>query len=79
MRQAIRQQILLLAEQRGEKTFCPSEVARALAEEWRPLMSAVRSVAADLLEEGAIQCTQRGEPCHPLTAQGAIRLSAQQA
>jgi hypothetical protein len=79
MRQAIREQILHIAEQRGEKTFCPSEVARGLAEEWRLLMPAVRSVAAELLKEGILQCTQQGVACHPLTAQGAIRLSARKA
>ncbi|MEO0665504.1 MAG: DUF3253 domain-containing protein, partial [Pseudomonadota bacterium] len=38
----IRAALLSLAAARAPKTFCPSEVARALADDWRPLMTRVR-------------------------------------
>jgi hypothetical protein len=60
-----------LAHQRGRgATFCPSEAARALASDWRPLMPAVRRVAAML----PLLATQKGRPVDPLTAKGPIRL-----
>lgn len=60
-----------LAHRRGAaKTFCPSEVARALSTDWRPLMPQVRAVAARL----PLAATQRGVPVDVLTARGPIRL-----
>jgi hypothetical protein len=60
-----------LAHQRGRgATFCPSEAARALAADWRPLMPEVRRVAASL----PLRVTQRGRPVDPATAKGPIRL-----
>ncbi|MEO0931849.1 MAG: DUF3253 domain-containing protein [Pseudomonadota bacterium] len=50
---------------------CPSEVARRLADDWRPLMPLVREVAADMPE---IIATQKGVPVDPLLAKGPIRL-----
>jgi hypothetical protein len=74
---AIRETLLRLARERGpDSTFCPSEAARALATDWRPLMPSVREEAAALLAEGALRCTQRGQPADPLTARGPIRLAA---
>ncbi len=68
-------EILALAHRRGAgKTLCPSEVARALAADWRALMPAVRAEAARLQAEGSIQATQKGCPVDPATARGAIRL-----
>jgi hypothetical protein len=64
--------ILHLALQRGRaRSLCPSEVAKALAADWRPLMPEVRAVAATLPE---IVATQRGVEVDPLTARGPIRL-----
>lgn len=71
----IRAELLRLAVERGEKTFCPSEVARALAEDWRALMERVREVGAALVEEGRLRCTQRGVVVDARTAKGAIRFS----
>ena len=54
------------------KSFCPSEVARRLAVDWRPLMDDVRRVAAghpDLI------ATQGGRAVDPITATGPIRLT----
>jgi hypothetical protein len=60
-----------LAYERGRgATFCPSEAARALAADWRPLMPEVRRVAAAL----PLRATQKGRPVDPLTAKGPIRL-----
>lgn len=42
-------------------TFCPSEVARDLATDWRPLMQPLREVARELAREGRLQVTQKGE------------------
>ena len=56
-------------------TICPSEVARALAPEWRPLMPEIRAVAQSLADAGRITITQRGHPVRATTARGPIRLS----
>lgn len=61
-----------LAAQRAGGSFCPSEAARALAQDWRPLMPEVRRVAAEI----GLRATQRGVPVDPLTARGPIRLQA---
>lgn len=67
--------LLEFAAQRGvEKTFCPSEAARALASDWRPLMPRVREVAFGLAAEGRLGVFQRGEVVSPSEAKGAIRL-----
>lgn len=72
----IRHALLELAAARGDgATFCPSEVARKLSDDWRPLMPKVREVAAELIDEGQLVCTQRGKPAHPLQTSGAIRLA----
>jgi ribosomal protein L27 len=39
-------------------------------------MPRVRELAAELVAAGQLVCTQRGEPAHPLTTRGAIRLAA---
>lgn len=55
-------------------SFCPSEAARRLAGDWRPLMPEVRRVAAGLAAEGRLVATQKGAPVDPATARGPIRL-----
>ena len=60
-----------LARQRGpDRTFCPSEAARALSEDWRPLMPDIRRVAATL----PLEASQGGRRVDPVTASGPIRL-----
>ncbi len=60
-----------LAHRRGGgATFCPSEAARALAEDWRPLMPRVRQVAARL----PLRATQAGVEVDQVAAKGPIRL-----
>ena len=68
----IRSVILDLALARGRgRSFCPSEVARAVAEDWRGLMPEVRSVAATMPE---ILAMQGGVEVDVRTARGPIRL-----
>lgn len=63
--------LMRLAEARGpERSFCPSEAARALRGDWRALMPEVRRVAADI----GLVATQAGEPVDGTTARGPIRL-----
>jgi hypothetical protein len=69
---AIAAEIVAQSRARAPTTLCPSEVARALAEDWRPLMPRIRAVAADL---PGIEATQRGIPVDPRTARGPIRLA----
>lgn len=68
---AIADVLLDLAHQRGVgKTFCPSEAARHLSDDWRPLMPKIRYVAASL----PLMATQKGVPVDPVRAKGPIRL-----
>ena len=73
---AIRAMLLRFAAEREGKTFCPSEVARSLTDDWRPLMPSIREGGAHLVAKGQLRCTQRGQSCDPLSARGAIRFSA---
>lgn len=73
--EALRAALLAATERRGPAaSFCPSEVARALSADWRPLMPRVRAAAA-LQRQGLLRATQRGRPVDVDTAQGPIRLS----
>jgi hypothetical protein len=72
----IRAALLRTARARGPgKSFCPSDVARDLADDWRPLMPVIRSVATDLQQEGRLTATQKGQAVDVATARGPIRLS----
>lgn len=67
--------ILRIAAERGEeKSFCPSEVARALSEDWRPLLTHVRAAARRLAEAGRIDILRHGKPIDPAAIKGVIRL-----
>ena len=60
-----------LASKRGVgKTFCPSEAARTLSDDWRALMPDVRRVAAGL----PLVATQKGHVVDVARARGPIRL-----
>ena len=65
----IRRKILELLE--PGKTICPSDAARALLQDWRPLMDPVRRVARGMPE---VEITQKGSVVDPDTARGPIRL-----
>ncbi len=72
--------ILRLAAERGpEKSFCPSEVARALSDDWRPLLGPVRVAAGRLAEAGLIDILRHGKPIAPAAIKGVIRLRLRQA
>lgn len=64
----------LLEERRPDATVCPSDVARALAVDWRPWMPRVRAVAAALAERGEVVISQRGVPVDPEAIRGPIRI-----
>ena len=73
----IAQVIRELTAKRGpDKTICPSEAARALhPDSWRELMPRIRETAIKLVESGAIEITQGGEPVRDLeNLRGPIRL-----
>ena len=66
-----------LAEARGPNgSICPSDVARALASEWRPLLPAVRRTAFRLAAAGRIDILRKGKPVQVEAARGVIRLRA---
>lgn len=67
--------ILLLLESRANgATICPSEAARAVADDWQPLMERTRSAARRLHVAGTIDILQGGRVVDPSTAKGPIRL-----
>ena len=72
----IRAALLNLVQQRGtEKSICPSEVARTLSAEWRPLLPAVRQEAVRLMQEGRIDILRKGKAVEdPGQVRGVIRL-----
>lgn len=76
--EAITDAMLRIAAERGlEKSLCPTDVARAVsAENWRPLLGAVRKVAADLARQGKIEILRKGKPINPDDLRGVIRLRA---
>ncbi|MCG6111453.1 MAG: DUF3253 domain-containing protein [Paracoccus sp.] len=63
-----------VARLRPGTTCCPSQVARDLAADWRPLMEPLRRIALDLAAEGRIAVTQKGRPAGP-DPRGPIRLA----
>ena len=64
----------LLARRAPGKTICPSDAARALHDDFRPLMDPVRRVARALVARGELEVTQSGRVVDIDTARGAIRL-----
>ncbi len=71
----IADEILRQVRARGpDRSICPSEVARALALEWHPLMGAVRRVAVVLARSGQVDILRKGRPVDPDRVRGVIRL-----
>ncbi len=64
----------LLAPRDPGKTICPSDAARALSGDFRPLMPAVRERAYAMADEGRLEITQSGRVVDGRAARGAIRL-----
>jgi hypothetical protein len=59
-----------LSSREPPKTFCPSEIARALSRaelqivgvsEWRELMPEIRGVIAEIRDRGEVEVLQKGE------------------
>ena len=72
---ALEHGILAMLETRASTaTICPSDVARATAEDWRPLMEPVRRAARRLVAAGEVEILQRGSVVDPSTAKGPIRI-----
>ncbi|WP_410667719.1 DUF3253 domain-containing protein [Amycolatopsis sp. cmx-4-68] len=62
----LRAAVLALAFARGaDRSTCPSDAARAVAEDWRPLLPQARELARELGRTGQVQLTQRGRPLDP--------------
>lgn len=58
--------ISALSSRRGERTFCPSDVARvAGGTSWRAAMDPVREAMRRLLGAGELEVLQRGQPLDP--------------
>lgn len=64
----------LLASRAADSSICPSDAARRLADDWRPLMEPVRRVTARLQEAGRVVVTQGGEPAGPPPWHGPVRI-----
>ena len=64
--------------QRG-KSLCPSEVARALSDDWRSLMCDIRRVAQDMSDRGLLRTAQKGRTVNAQAARGPIRLARPEA
>lgn len=65
----------LLRARGAGKTIYPSEVARALADDWRRRMTAVRAEVVRLADRNEVVVMQRGAVVDPRTARGAIRIA----
>lgn len=64
--------LMALAHERGrDKTFCPSEAARRLSDDWRPLMPEIRRVAGTL----PLVATRAGREIPATEPGGPIRLT----
>jgi hypothetical protein len=67
----------LLARRRPGASICPSEIARGTGrDDWRSLMPAIRSAAAELARQGRLVVLQNGEvlPADANAWEGPIRL-----
>lgn len=70
----IRAAILDAVHARGAgKTICPSEVARALTDDWRDLMPDIRRIGQTLADEGRLAVTQNRQRVDATQAKGPIR------
>ncbi|WP_370964658.1 DUF3253 domain-containing protein [Amycolatopsis sp. cg9] len=55
----LRAAILALAAGRGAgSSTCPSDAARAVADDWRPLLPRARELARELARDGRVRITQ---------------------
>lgn len=54
--------LLLLARRAPDATLCPSEVARAIAPDWRGAMPAVHAAVDELVRDGLVRLSWKGRP-----------------
>ena len=74
---AIEAEIIRLTGERGpDRSICPSEVARAMAIDWRQELAAVRRAAVRLSDAGLIHILRKGEPVSGDAVRGVLRLRA---
>lgn len=66
--------VSLLQERERAGSICPSEAARAVAEDWRPLMERARMAARRLVAAGVVEVTQKGKVVDASAAKGPIRV-----
>ena len=68
--------LALLATRAEGATICPSDAARAVADDdtWRDLMEPARRAARRLVASGDVVITQGGRVVDPATAAGPIRI-----
>jgi uncharacterized protein DUF3253 len=65
-RDRLRAAILALTSARGaDSSTCPSDAARAVAEDWRPLLPQARELARELARAGQVRLTQRDRVLDP--------------
>mgnify|MGYP003576440166 CR=1 FL=1 len=72
----IAKRIITTATERGpDKSTCPSEIARMLfPDDWRDHMKAVLGVAIDLVRQGKVMITKKGEAVDINNIKGAVRI-----
>jgi hypothetical protein len=62
----LRAAIVALASARGvHSSTCPSDAARAVADDWRPLLPQARALARELARTGVVRLLQRGRTLDP--------------
>jgi hypothetical protein len=67
--------LVAMLKERGERSVCPSEVARRIdPSQWRGLLERVRMAGRRLASSGAVEFTQRGRVIDPSIARGPIRI-----
>ena len=52
----------LLARREPDATICPSDVARAIASDWRSAMPAVHAAIDGLVHDGLVRLSWKGRP-----------------
>lgn len=52
----------LLGQRAPDATICPSEVARAIAPDWRAAMPAVHAAIDALVSDGLVRLSWKGRP-----------------
>ena len=63
----------LLARRAPDATICPSEIARAIAPDWRGPMPKVHAAIDGLIRDGLVRLSWKGRPL--ATRSGAYRIA----